>query len=893
MAPYRGSIHDHGKSPFFTYYGTIEQINHYKSYLKNLGDSAFLTIDASGSVVSKIKQTTGEISAHIYLYLMVIHFDTTSLPIWQMLSESQESEKILHWMRVFLREVNFKKPPTIVIDYSPALLSACCLAFNDINTKRYISICFQYVSQNQQVPEESISTFIRIDVAHMIHLVCRWKCFRDTHPTHRDFYIRCVGLMIDCQNYHDFLKIFKLTCICALQLDQEKVINSTIEENTGAKALKTLREYMILKPLDDNLYLKLPTEGELVDTDYNPVEKIDEDVQADICTVFENIKKESESVLVAGSSFNPNFYHNPHFIDHLLIKAKQFPLWTAVCMRNYSNHASSSCVERAFGYIKHGVFKNFKLPLSADNSIKHHIKSLLGAALSAESNIQDFIEQENALSIPIPKVTTMESKIIKTIPKIKSIISVPKVTTMESKTIKTIPKIKSIQIPEVTTMGLDLKDPKIIKTIPKIKNPSFFNDSGLCEQENWMNKATLPSRTKCIDPDESIDEIKQSDIQHNTSDITEKSWQSDHNYSAQINFNDSSNISPTKYIDPDESIDKINQSDIQHNTSDIVEKSWQSDHNYSAQIKFDDSSNIQDNLSPKRNETFIGSKPQPGCHSDNNVLSSQSKPFAINIPSSALYFRNKPELAFQKIDQNSLAHSKKYKIKGLKKMVLINGTSTGAIKIGGIYFVGRLTCAFDSVAHVLFSTAVDDSNYYSMLDGSKESNRFCEFMIKYINTSGVFTELYESRFWLLKPFHENNKVKQYADDLTLTVTYNFESSPADIWWNLMGNILPSATCTYNCNFCEEENFYCDVTFRVNHKVIVEKGFGVLQSAVRWSENYDGVCHCGQPFSQAKVTNFHIFIELAIQKTIQSDLEKCKLKDIPATLNFQTDVYRFV
>lgn len=57
------------------------------------------------------------------------------------------------------------------------------------------------------------ASFIRIDVAHLVHAVSLWKCFQNvSHPEVKEFYIRCVTLMVDCQDFHQLEKVFSLTC---------------------------------------------------------------------------------------------------------------------------------------------------------------------------------------------------------------------------------------------------------------------------------------------------------------------------------------------------------------------------------------------------------------------------------------------------------------------------------------------------------------------------------------------------------------------------------------------------------------------------------------------------------------------------------------------------------
>lgn len=108
--PYTGSIISVSYLPFQVCYGTSEQIWVYNQYYNMNKNTSSISIDATGSVVRKLKRPLETKSAHIFLYVIVIHFDKTSLSVFQLLTESQETEIIEHWLKMWLRIVKFHKP---------------------------------------------------------------------------------------------------------------------------------------------------------------------------------------------------------------------------------------------------------------------------------------------------------------------------------------------------------------------------------------------------------------------------------------------------------------------------------------------------------------------------------------------------------------------------------------------------------------------------------------------------------------------------------------------------------------------------------------------------------------------------------------------------------------
>lgn len=89
-----------------------------------------------------------------------------------MLSAKHDTNFICFWLREILRD-GAPVPQQVDCDYSMALLNAVCLAFNERNLKNYVSDCFRWLqNENLQYP---LKSFIRIDIAHLIKIICRKK----------------------------------------------------------------------------------------------------------------------------------------------------------------------------------------------------------------------------------------------------------------------------------------------------------------------------------------------------------------------------------------------------------------------------------------------------------------------------------------------------------------------------------------------------------------------------------------------------------------------------------------------------------------------------------------------------------------------------------------------
>lgn len=93
VAPtYAGSIQAVGSISFYTFYRSPFQEHAYKAYCRLRKNSAFISIDATGSVILSLPRGSNAKSGHIFLYAIFINFDGCTIIIDQALSETGETE---------------------------------------------------------------------------------------------------------------------------------------------------------------------------------------------------------------------------------------------------------------------------------------------------------------------------------------------------------------------------------------------------------------------------------------------------------------------------------------------------------------------------------------------------------------------------------------------------------------------------------------------------------------------------------------------------------------------------------------------------------------------------------------------------------------------------------
>lgn len=250
---YRGLIHDVGSSPFYVFYSTQAQLHAYKEYCRFNKKTSSIKVDATGSLVHTLQRKPQRRSAHIFLYSIVINFEKTTICVEQMLSEQQNAPFVEFWLRKWLLR-GAPRPNEAVCNYSRTLLSGLCMALNNQTIKNYISSRFQAIS-NPRIKTPRPATFIRVDVAHLMHIVSRWPCFhRQALHEVKEFYQFCVGLLVDSTTLSDFADIFSFTCVVALQKYNDGVIDLR-----GVKTTKEAREKLEAFIANRNIGFKVQT----------------------------------------------------------------------------------------------------------------------------------------------------------------------------------------------------------------------------------------------------------------------------------------------------------------------------------------------------------------------------------------------------------------------------------------------------------------------------------------------------------------------------------------------------------------------------------------------------------------------------------------------------------
>lgn len=133
---FSGSIHEAGIDPLLIHYWTGHQIIIYKDLCKKYSR---ISVGATGGLIKKTTHSSLNIlSAHIFLYEIVVNTSYSQIPITQMLWEKQDALTIFSWLARWKTCVK-QCPNEAVYDFSMALLIAMSMAFCKIfGIKSYV-----------------------------------------------------------------------------------------------------------------------------------------------------------------------------------------------------------------------------------------------------------------------------------------------------------------------------------------------------------------------------------------------------------------------------------------------------------------------------------------------------------------------------------------------------------------------------------------------------------------------------------------------------------------------------------------------------------------------------------------------------------------------------------
>lgn len=400
---YAGCIHFIGLLKFNCIYWTPEQAQIYSARCRN-NRNATLALDATGGIVKREKSH----QPHVFLYQCVLITNQGSVSTFQMVSADHRALNIANLLR-FILAANLPVPPIVVTDFGWALLIAVAEIFGRCSSLGdYLKKCYDAVLRKSVTLP---STYIRLDVSHVIAMVSRWNCLqRKEKILVRRLYLRCVAQMYKISNIDELSYFVKSVLSVALsQFIGHTPSNDILPSEERIRYLndKIKGVPINMEEVDDDdadeFFEKRNIENEEYsdrNEGFNSDWKTWSDDQYDAAREIANNSSIGDTI---------NACYNEDFAKRLKRYLLSYvALWTGVMLPIFgkgSTIATSAAVESEFCDIKKRVFKG-ELPMRVDKFIfKHldHIDNKL-KLLSNESDIQSADGRKQ-----LPEITESQS----------------------------------------------------------------------------------------------------------------------------------------------------------------------------------------------------------------------------------------------------------------------------------------------------------------------------------------------------------------------------------------------------------------------------------------------------------------------------------------------------
>lgn len=139
-------------------------------------------------------------------------------------------------------------------------------------------------------------------------MVARWKCVKEKRITAvRQFYLYCIGLMIECQTLEDFKEIFSLTCIVALNEYQDSKVRET-RCNTVLEYRRKLEACINTRKVDVDINEYLASDSKDSIDDEEMIEPCNEGNTSRIRAWVDKVRNDSQVSECDGAEVNAFYF---------------------------------------------------------------------------------------------------------------------------------------------------------------------------------------------------------------------------------------------------------------------------------------------------------------------------------------------------------------------------------------------------------------------------------------------------------------------------------------------------------------------------------------------------------------------------------------------------------
>lgn len=289
-------------------------------------------------------------------------------------------------------------PKVIVTDRSKALQNAISLAFNTCSFGDFNEYCLKLLN-NSGFMNKNIKCWLRVDIAHLIHSVARWKCFSKTTQGNKAkyFFCLCIGLLTTIE---DFLKFKKIT---TLILTTSSSILDDKETQDARKILVRCLETFDAKSIIEKSINESMNADVSVNENFEKEEddkEIDENMDINLFIKSlqpVSLKYYKDKDLESNFEFSKNDFYVPKFKESFNLLLLEFPCWTNLMNKFFQSNldvASSARSEAMFAQVKSYLRDISQQTVRMDKFLVHHCRMINADLKLAFACVQDLMIQQ-------------------------------------------------------------------------------------------------------------------------------------------------------------------------------------------------------------------------------------------------------------------------------------------------------------------------------------------------------------------------------------------------------------------------------------------------------------------------------------------------------------------
>ncbi|CAF3910793.1 unnamed protein product [Rotaria sp. Silwood1] len=362
--------------PFGTIFYTESQLFRFIEYCLSTKNS-YIYVDATGSVA---KALSDQKKPYLYLICFKDGEDPSNLlPLAGALLTDHTTASITNWLSIVRRGIavakgRFIRPTYVIIDFSPAILNAILLAFNNTSINGYLRWCFNAIQKNYTFKQLSSVSCVRFCCAHVMHAFTRSLSKININKNIRRKATIIFATLLNCNELRQAYELIGcIMCIFgSVELsDSEQYLDTII--NTGGDFVSEFETFVEDENLND---AQRSIEQELAELDDNflssepilhqsPFTKLARERSPILNTLIDKSRKLNETEI-----------KNPLFSKELI---KVFYKWIAYlpmftglmhqCQERCASDATNNAMANAFG---HGRVSNAPIE-SFFKILKHSI----------------------------------------------------------------------------------------------------------------------------------------------------------------------------------------------------------------------------------------------------------------------------------------------------------------------------------------------------------------------------------------------------------------------------------------------------------------------------------------------------------------------------------------